>query len=73
MANGILNTIWFCAVGWAIAGIMLVLGIVFCCTFIGIPVGIACFKQVQAVSFPFGRQSGSGGITIVNDNRRSDD
>ena len=71
MANFILNTVWFCTVGWAIAALMLTLGILMCCTIIGIPVGIACFSQVMAVSFPFGRQTGknAGGITIVNNNR----
>ncbi len=71
MANFVVNAVWFCTLGWIVAAFMLLLGIVFCCTVIGIPVGIACFNQVMAVSFPFGRQTGgSGGITIVNDNSR---
>ena len=60
MAQFISNTVWFCTVGWILAGIMMTLGILFCCTIIGIPVGVACFGQVMPLSFPFKPQGGEG-------------
>ncbi len=49
------NLIWlvcggfFSALGYAVAGF------VFCCTIIGIPFGIQCFKIAGFVLFPFGK------------------
>ena len=70
MANFILNTVWFLVIGWAIGGIMLIVGVLLCCTILGIPLGIVVFKQVMPVSFPFGRKvdTGHGGIIIINNN-----
>lgn len=48
--------IWFVlggfwqALGWFIAGILC------CCTIIGLPIGIQCFKLASFVLWPFGKQ-----------------
>ena len=65
MGNFILNTLWFCTLGWIAAAIILAIGVLMCATVLGIPVGIACFSLIMTVAFPFGRQR-QGGVTIIN-------
>jgi uncharacterized membrane protein YccF (DUF307 family) len=49
------NVLWFflsglwLAIGHAIAGVLL------CCTVIGIPLGLGCFKLIPLALFPFGK------------------
>lgn len=55
------NLIWFLfggfltALGWYIAGL------IWCCTIIGIPVGIQCFKIGTLSMCPFGKEIVNGG------------
>ena len=49
------NILWFVLGGiwlgleWVLAGVL------FCCTIIGIPYGVACFRIAEFAFFPFGR------------------
>lgn len=58
--NFIGNLIWiifggfFAALGYLIGGFLL------CCTIIGIPFGIQCFKLASVVLWPFGKQIVAG-------------
>ncbi len=67
MVHFVLNAVWFIFIGWLISIVMLLVGVVLCCTVVGIPLGIVCFKQVMPVAFPFGRsKSAFSGVTIIN-------
>jgi uncharacterized membrane protein YccF (DUF307 family) len=54
--NGIANIIWlifgglWSAIGYVIGGALL------CCTIIGIPFGLQCFKLAGVVIWPFGKE-----------------
>ena len=63
------NIIWFLfaglweGTGWVIAGIL------WCCTIIGIPIGIQCFKMAGLSFCPFGKQvvyQGGAPSLIIN-------
>ena len=63
------NVLWvilgglFSAIGW------LVIGVLWCITIIGIPIGKQCFKFAKLTFLPFGKQivyGGSGGSVILN-------
>ncbi|BAV09545.1 Uncharacterized membrane protein YccF, DUF307 family [Filimonas lacunae] len=54
--NVIGNLIWLIFGGFLAAIGYLVGGLVLCCTIIGIPFGIQCFKLAGLVLWPFGRQ-----------------
>jgi uncharacterized membrane protein YccF (DUF307 family) len=59
--NGIANIIWLLFGGlWAALGYV-VGGFILCCTIIGIPFGLQCFKIAGVVLWPFGKR-------IVDDN-----
>ncbi len=49
------NVIWFFVVGWELALVHVVAGLVLCITIIGIPFGVACWKMVPLALFPLGR------------------
>ena len=50
------NLIW-CVFGGGIIAILWILaGVLCCCTIIGIPMGLQCFKFAQFIMWPFGRQ-----------------
>ena len=51
-----MNFLWIVLGWWEIAILHLVLGLVFCVTVIGIPLGIQHFKLAFASVFPFGRE-----------------
>lgn len=58
--NGISNLIWLVFGGlWSAIGYMIG-GFILCCTIIGIPFGIQCFKIAGVMIWPFGKE-------IVND------
>ena len=63
------NLLWFIC-GGAITGLIwLVLGILWCITIIGIPLGMQCFKFASLSFFPFGRDvvyRGGAGSLILN-------
>lgn len=63
------NTLWFLfggiwlGLGWVLAGVL------WCCTIIGIPVGMQCFKLANLSFFPFGKEvqyGGGAGKMILN-------
>jgi uncharacterized membrane protein YccF (DUF307 family) len=70
--NTLGNLIWllfggfFSALGYVIGGFIL------CCTIVGIPFGLQCFKLASFILWPFGREavstSSSGGcfVTLLN-------
>ena len=51
------NVLWFLLIGLWICLILFLVGAMWCCTIIGIPVGIQCFKIGRFVAFPFGRET----------------
>lgn len=49
------NILWFCCCGiWQGLSWVLV-GALWCCTIVGIPVGVQCFKLAKLSFMPFGR------------------
>jgi len=52
----VMNLIWILCGWWEIALLHLVLGILFCFTIIGIPLGRQHFKIAAASLFPFGKE-----------------
>ncbi len=52
----LLNIIWLLVSGIPLAVIHAVLGIVLCCTFIGIPFGLQQFKLAKLALMPFGAE-----------------
>ena len=52
----IANIIWLLLFGWEMALGYLVLGLLWCITIIGIPVGQQCFKLARLALLPFGAQ-----------------
>lgn len=52
----IANIIWLLFFGWEMALGYLVLGLLWCITIIGIPVGQQCFKLARLALLPFGAQ-----------------
>lgn len=55
--TGVMNVIWCVLFGWWLALGSAVVGIAHCCTIIGIPNGIACFKIARASFAPLGKQA----------------
>ena len=49
------NILWFIIFGLILSVVFIALGIVFCATLIGIPIGIRYFKGLKFVAFPFGK------------------
>lgn len=54
------NLLWFLLGGFISSILWAVAGLLWCCTIIGIPIGIQCFKYAGLVCCPFGRD-------VVND------
>ncbi len=50
------NLLWFVFGGWMASLFWAVVGLFWCITIIGIPVGIQCFKFSALSAFPFGRE-----------------
>ena len=50
-----LNICWFLIVGISFFLVYALLGVVFCLTIVGIPVGLKCFKLAGLALHPFGR------------------
>ena len=49
------NILWFVLGGIWLGLEWVLAGIIFCCTIIGIPYGVACFRIAGFAFFPFGR------------------
>ncbi len=61
------NIIWF-VFGGFISGLSWILaGILCCCTIVGIPLGLQCFKFASLSFFPFGKEVeyGGGGFSLI--------
>lgn len=50
------NLIWFICGGWLAGCIWLIIGLLWCITVIGIPVGLQCFKFASLTAWPFGKE-----------------
>ena len=50
------NLIWILLFGWEMAVGYLILGLVWCITIVGIPIGRQCFKMAKLSFMPFGAQ-----------------
>ena len=50
------NLLWLLFLGWEMAVGYGVLGLVWCITIVGIPVGTQCFKMARLALMPFGAQ-----------------
>ena len=50
------NILWFCFCGIWLGLAWLIVGLLWCCTIVGIPVGLQCFKLASLSVFPFGRK-----------------
>lgn len=66
--NFIGNILWFIFVGFWTGIVWWILGIAWCITIIGIPVGIQCFKFGKLSFLPFGKEivfsSGTGRLIL---------
>jgi uncharacterized membrane protein YccF (DUF307 family) len=50
------NVVWILVLGWELALVHIVAGLLLCVTIIGIPLGIAAFKMVPLALVPLGRE-----------------
>lgn len=63
------NIIWFVFGGLVGAFIWLVIGLLWCMTIVGMPIGVQCFKFAKVALFPFGKEilySGSTFSFLIN-------
>ena len=52
----LLNVLWILLFGWELAITSTVIGLIWCITIIGIPIGLQCFKFAQLAFMPFGAE-----------------
>ena len=50
------NILWFLLAGWILGLSWLSVGLVWCITIVGIPVGVQCFKLAGLSFLPFGKE-----------------
>ena len=50
------NLLWFVFGGFIGGTLWMLMGLLMCCTVVGIPVGIACFRIGRFAYFPFGKE-----------------
>jgi uncharacterized membrane protein YccF (DUF307 family) len=50
------NLIWFCLGGFWMGLSWLCVGVLWCITIVGIPIGCQCFKLASISFFPFGKE-----------------
>ncbi len=55
------NLIWFIFGGFVMGLSWLFVGLIWCITIVGIPVGVQCFKLAGLAFFPFGKEVRYGG------------
>ena len=58
------NLIWFVFGGFVMGLSWLFIGLLWCITIIGIPIGMQCFKFASLAFFPFGKEVQYGGGTV---------
>lgn len=49
------NLLWFILGGEIMGLLWIIIGLLWCCTIVGIPVGVQCFKMAKLTFWPFGR------------------
>lgn len=49
------NILWFILGGEVLGLLWMIIGLLWCCTIIGFPIGIQCFKMAELTFWPFGR------------------
>ena len=54
MSSFLLNLIWILLFGWELALSSVFIGLLWCITIIGIPIGLQCFKFAKLAFMPFG-------------------
>jgi len=59
------NLLWFILGGVIMVVLWALIGIVLCCTIIGIPFGIQCLKIAAFMLWPFGRDILPGGFGVM--------
>ena len=52
----LVNLLWIVLFGWEMALGYVALGLVWCVTIVGIPVGLQCFKMAKLALMPFGAE-----------------
>ncbi|MDO4566072.1 MAG: YccF domain-containing protein [Oscillospiraceae bacterium] len=63
------NLLWFIFCGLLLALLWGIVGLIWCCTVVGIPVGVQCFKLAGLCLAPFGKQivfGGGAGSALLN-------
>ena len=63
------NILWFVLGGFLSGLLWIFSGLLWCCTVIGIPVGMQCFKFAELSFFPFGKKivfSDNSPLLIIN-------
>ncbi|GMB10601.1 MAG: YccF domain-containing protein [Candidatus Improbicoccus devescovinae] len=50
------NLIWILVFGWELAISSAIIGLIWCVTIIGLPIGLQCFKFSQLAFMPFGAE-----------------
>ena len=58
------NLIWFVFGGLILGLSWAAIGLVWCITIVGIPVGVQCFKLAKTAFFPFGKDIKYGGGVV---------
>ena len=54
--HAIMNILWVIFGGFALFFAYIIEGVLYCCTIIGIPFGLQCFKQAKLSLAPFGAE-----------------
>ena len=52
----LVNLLWIVLFGWEMALGYVALGLVWCATIVGVPVGLQCFKMAKLALMPFGAE-----------------
>ena len=60
----LLNIIWFILGGAVLGLIWFFIGVIWCITIIGIPIGLQCFKFSALLFFPFGKRIEYGNSVV---------
>ena len=58
------NVLWFLFGGFILGLSWILIGLVWCVTIVGIPIGVQCFKLAGLAFFPFGKSVKYGGSTF---------
>ncbi len=62
----LLNILWFVCGGFIAWLENVIIGLLLCCTIIGIPFGLQCFKLADLCATPFGKEiETSGGVSSI--------